>query len=240
VESEEERKRREARERTRRWRERHPDHAEQARERQRQRYGENRDEILARGNARRRARYAENPEPTRARNRAWYQQNKDERHDYYLRRKASQPADLRRQRERERTRRRYLHDPARWLARQKDWRQRNPAKAHAYVRTSASKRRDASKGLSFTTAQWLALLEYHGGRCAYCGSNVLIEIDHRIPLIRRGSNTIDNILPACRRCNRRKHQRTEEEFRALLQRERRQGLELGLEGLDGNAGTTRS
>ena len=33
--------------------------------------------------------------------------------------------------------------------------------------------------------------------------------------------------------------RTEEEFRALLQRERRQGLELGL-GRDGNAGTTRS
>ena len=60
-----------------------------------------------------------------------------------------------------------------------------------------------------------------------------------VPLARGGSNLIANILPACRSCNRRKRMKTEEEFRALLQRERRQGLELGL-GLDGNAGTTRS
>jgi 5-methylcytosine-specific restriction endonuclease McrA len=69
---------------------------------------------------------------------------------------------------------------------------------------------------------------------------VLIEIDHRIPLTRGGSNLIDNILPACRRCNRRKGTMTEEEFRGFLQREKRQGLGLGLDGLDGNAGTTRS
>lgn len=240
MESKEERRRREARERTRRWRERHPEYAERARERQRKRYEENRNEILARSKERQRARYAENPQPIRARNRAWYQRNKDQRHEYYLRRKAAEPADSRRQRARERTRRRYLSDPAGWLARQKDWRQRNPEKAHAYVRTSHSKRREASKGGSFTTAQWLALLDRHGRRCAYCGSNVQIEIDHRIPLIRGGSNTIENILPACRSCNRRKNRRTEDEFRELLQRERRQGLELGPEGLDGNAGTTRS
>jgi 5-methylcytosine-specific restriction endonuclease McrA len=86
----------------------------------------------------------------------------------------------------------------------------------------------------------MALLAHHAGACAYCGSRILIEIDHRTPLTRGGSNLIDNILPACRRCNRRKRTMTEEEFRDFLQRERRQGLELGLEGRDGNAGTTRS
>ncbi len=116
----------------------------------------------------------------------------------------------------------------------------NPDKSHAYVRAATHKRRIAAGGQGFSTAEWLALLAHHGGSCAYRGGKILIEIDHRIPLSRGGSNLIDNILPACRRCNRRKHRMTEDEFRELLQRERRQGLELGLDGLDGNAGTTRS
>jgi 5-methylcytosine-specific restriction endonuclease McrA len=95
-------------------------------------------------------------------------------------------------------------------------------------------------GQSFSAAEWLASLAHHAGACAYCGSKVLIEIDHRVPLTRGGSNLIENIIPACRRCNRRKGTMTEEEFRSSLQRERRQGLEVGLEGLDGNAGTRRS
>ena len=221
-------------------RERHPEGVERARQKRRKRYAENREELRAKSRELGRASYAANPEPIRERNRAWYQKNKDQRHAYYLKRKAAEPAEVRRRRERERTRRRYVSDPAAWLARQKDWRQRNPEKAHAYVRRSHSKRRDASKADSFTTAEWLALLEQHAGRWAYCGSNVQIEIDHRVPLIRGGSNTIENILPACRSCNRRKNRRTEEEFRELLERERRQGLELGLPGLGGNAGTTRS
>jgi len=45
-------------------------------------------------------------------------------------------------------------------------------------------------------------------------------VDHRIPLARGGDNTIANILPACGRCNRRKHLMTEEEFRARLAAER--------------------
>ena len=240
MESKEQRRKREARERTRRWTERHPEYVERRTELRRLWYVANRAEILSRSNQKRRARYAGNPEPIRARNRAWYQKNKDQRHDYYLRRKAAEPADVRRQHERERTRRRYLSDPHAWLARQKEWRKRNPDKAHAYVRAATIKRRRAAGGQRFTSAEWLALLAYHGGRCAYCGSKVLIEIDHRTPLTCGGSNLIDNILPACRRCNRRKSTMTEEEFRALLQRERRQGLELGLDGRDGNADTTRS
>jgi 5-methylcytosine-specific restriction endonuclease McrA len=100
-----------------------------------------------------------------------------------------------------------------------------------------NKRSRAAGGQSFTAAEWLALLAHHGGACAYCGSKLMMEIDHRTPLGRGGSNLIENILPACRRCNRRKHLMTEEEFRAFLQHERAQGLG---DGLDGNAGTTRS
>jgi 5-methylcytosine-specific restriction endonuclease McrA len=73
---------------------------------------------------------------------------------------------------------------------------------------------------SFTSAEWLALVEAHAGRCAYCGEAGPLEADHRIPLSRGGKNTIDNILPACRKCNARKHKLTEAEFRARLASER--------------------
>ena len=69
---------------------------------------------------------------------------------------------------------------------------------------------------SFTPAEWLALVEQYGGRCAYCGESGALEADHRVPLSRGGGNTIDNILPACRVCNARKHRLTEEEFRVRL------------------------
>ena len=44
--------------------------------------------------------------------------------------------------------------------------------------------------------------------------------DHRTPLERGGTNEIANILPACVRCNLRKHLMTEDEFRARLAAER--------------------
>jgi 5-methylcytosine-specific restriction endonuclease McrA len=74
---------------------------------------------------------------------------------------------------------------------------------------------------SFTAAEWLAVVAQFGGRCSYCGESGPLEADHRIPLARGGSNTIDNILPACRRCNARKHLMTEAEFRARLEEEGR-------------------
>jgi 5-methylcytosine-specific restriction endonuclease McrA len=70
---------------------------------------------------------------------------------------------------------------------------------------------------SWTGAEWLALIELWGGRCAYCGRETrLLTVDHRIPLSRGGSNSIENILPSCHVCNARKRTRTEEEFRLLL------------------------
>lgn len=47
----------------------------------------------------------------------------------------------------------------------------------------------------------------------------MLQVDHRIPLALGGTNTIENILPACPRCNARKHLMTEAEFRARLAQE---------------------
>ena len=40
--------------------------------------------------------------------------------------------------------------------------------------------------------------------CCYCGRSapeVMLEIDHKIPLAHGGSNTVDNLVTACRTCN---------------------------------------
>ena len=100
------------------------------------------------------------------------------------------------------------------------------AEAHPDVRLTIRRNRRAREQTAsgrFSTAEWRALVERHGGRCAYCGAAAPLQPDHRIPLARGGSNSIDNILPACGRCNRRKHLLTDVEFRALLDRERREG-----------------
>jgi 5-methylcytosine-specific restriction endonuclease McrA len=71
-----------------------------------------------------------------------------------------------------------------------------------------------------TTVEWIELLKTLNWTCAYCGERGALEPDHRIPLARGGSNSIENILPACPRCNRRKAFLTEKEFRARLRAER--------------------
>jgi 5-methylcytosine-specific restriction endonuclease McrA len=183
-----------------------------------------------------RKRYATDPQQVLATNRAWYERNRERMREYDRRHRLAN-IDAIRKKVRERSRAKYAADPAAVQKYLKESREQNPERSHAYVRAATNKRRRAAGGQSFTSAEWLALLTYHGGACAYCGSKVMIEIDHRTPLARGGSNLIENILPACRRCNRRKHLMTEEGFRAFLQRERSQGLG---DGLDGKAGTTRS
>lgn len=88
------------------------------------------------------------------------------------------------------------------------------AKGNAY----RARARDA-KG-QFTSAEWFALVQSYEGKCAYCGVVAPLEVDHRVPLSRGGTNSIDNVLPACRSCNGAKHRLTEAEFRVRLDAER--------------------
>ncbi|HSW95510.1 MAG TPA: HNH endonuclease [Patescibacteria group bacterium] len=74
------------------------------------------------------------------------------------------------------------------------------------------------------TRTWsrLLLVTTFGGQCAYCARGAPLHADHRIPLARGGSNSIDNIVPACSSCNLRKGTLTEAEFRARLDGEKDQ------------------
>jgi len=97
----------------------------------------------------------------------------------------------------------------------------HPEKYHAYRRewTAANRDKVSAKEVrrrarkyqvprnDFTAAQWQALLELCRYRCVYCGKKMTRETmtrDHLTPYVEKGSNTLQNVLPACRTCNSRK------------------------------------
>lgn len=98
------------------------------------------------------------------------------------------------------------------------WRKEHPA-SHAHVAAARRARELAAPG-KHTLSEWLALLERCNFRCAYCGRQTPgLTRDHDVPLIRGGSHAIDNIRPACARCNSKKGRSTGDEFRARLARD---------------------
>ena len=82
MESKEEQRKREGRERTRRWREQHPEYKEQTRERHKRWYEEHKDEIRAKAREYLRKRYATDPQRVLARHAAWYRRNRESRLEY--------------------------------------------------------------------------------------------------------------------------------------------------------------
>jgi 5-methylcytosine-specific restriction endonuclease McrA len=64
---------------------------------------------------------------------------------------------------------------------------------------------------TFTNEEWNNRLLEYNYCCAYCYKPFTIEqltVDHMIPLSRGGTNTIDNLVPACKSCNSRKKDKT--------------------------------
>lgn len=61
------------------------------------------------------------------------------------------------------------------------------------------------------------------GHCAYCGMTIeykAMQIDHVVPLngwTQQGEDKIDNMMPACRSCNKYKAASTLEGFRKMLE-----------------------
>lgn len=110
------------------------------------------------------------------------------------------------------------------------WEVKNPEKAKEMLRRGVAafharnpthdrrrqhRRRAAMlAGGSYTERDLLRLLRRHDGLCAYCTNAAADTIDHVIPLVRGGRNTIGNLLPACRRCNSKKHARLLIEWRS--------------------------
>ena len=70
--------------------------------------------------------------------------------------------------------------------------------------------------VTFSKEERAAIARSQGYRCMYCGVRLRTEnlqIDHMYPVSRGGSNDDDNLQALCRRCNIRKGNHTDEEFR---------------------------
>lgn len=79
-----------------------------------------------------------------------------------------------------------------------------------------------AKRRRLTKEERRAVYDKMGGHCAYCGCELRYEdmqVDHVVPLgnSARGSDTLDNMLPACRSCNHYKDTASLEVFRKLVE-----------------------
>lgn len=177
--------------------------------RRRAAYQRNRLQVLAS----QRAAYERHPEKHRAAKATYRGRNREvlriKQREYVARKREEV---YRRNRDRARTA--YATDPRR-RAYLRQWAKDHPEKTRKYGKSSWHSRRGA-EGAGFTSAEWEALLVAQHHRCAYCGAVSQLHADHRVPIARGGRNEIANILPACGPCNRRKHTRSEADFRALL------------------------
>lgn len=73
--------------------------------------------------------------------------------------------------------------------------------------------------LGLSQRQWREIrqqvFDRDGLECSYCGSTDNPTVDHIVPLIRGGSNDMDNLTPACRSCNSSKGDKLLSEWREL-------------------------
>lgn len=182
------------RERQRRYRRRHRDkilirqradyqaHKEERRAYQRNRYAQYREAELVRGKQYRQEHKVE----IKARRKHYYAVNKE----------------------------RLCEKAARWreenrdklLARRREMAKTAKGRAQRKVRQQRRNARKAGLDCRYTLEQWLASLAWFGNQCAYCGaSDGSLQQDHVIPIAGGGAYVIENIVPACARCNGSKH-----------------------------------
>lgn len=157
--------------------------------------------------------YSRNREQVQAASHARYAANRVELAEQERRRRAARKAAGIKERRSERStayKRRYTQE----------WQRTNADAVNAYhrayyaiqpgkVRGWQHQRRARLRGNggSYTEAEWQSLCEKFGHRCLGCGQQKPLTIDHVIPLVQGGPNTIENIQPLCKSCNSRKRHR---------------------------------
>ena len=136
-------------------------------------------------------------EQVRTKNKKCYEKNKEARNEY--------------------CRNRYLHNKAEYAASRNEWRKQHPEEFKVQKHNYRARRRGAAG--TFTTDELREIAHQQDNRCYYCHKlffNGTLErdqhIEHKIPIIRGGSNDISNIVLSCSSCNIKKNRKTDREF----------------------------
>lgn len=164
----------------------------------------------------RRQAHAANPEPARRRAREWREANLERAREHDRERAKANPEKKKQEHLRWRcAHREHLRE---WM---RQWKAAHPervkelnrkySQAHpekALLNVNKRRIRKAGNGGSHTVAEWDALCQNFGYRCACCGEASNLTRDHVIPVSLGGSDNIDNIQPLCLKCNSRKGTQT--------------------------------
>lgn len=154
----------------------------------------------------RRTKYLANKEHANEQSRAWYAANKSHHKELMSSWYEGNPDRMR-----QLTADWYQRNREAHLERARVW-----AKEHKEEKRLARKRRREleSEAPGWSTDRQVAdRIAYFGWKCVYC-SGPFEEVDHQIPISRGGCAWPANLVPSCRRCNRKKWTKTALEFRA--------------------------
>lgn len=97
----------------------------------------------------------------------------------------------------------------------RQWRAANLDRAREQGRRAQAVRRSRECAAGAIPQEWWnAILEVvETGACLYCGRiGGKLTIDHFIPVSRAGKTQVGNLIPCCKSCNARKHNKMPEEF----------------------------
>ena len=97
------------------------------------------------------------------------------------------------------------------------WLESNRYRTQVYWQNRQKKQKETSDN-TVTPMAILELLSEQKAVCVYCKENIeaKFEIDHKVPLARKGRHSMENIQLLCPPCNRHKYIKTHEEYLLTL------------------------
>jgi len=148
-----------------------------------------------------------NPEYMKEYNKKYYERNREKYSEYAKKKWKENPEYYEKNREKreECFREWYKKNREKWKGYVKKYNQTEKGKASRQREDAKRRVRESEIINTLTSEEWLNILKEYGYKCAYCGKEFdlfdLPERDHIIPVSKGGSNTKENIVPACRHCN---------------------------------------
>ena len=113
------------------------------------------------------------------------------------------------EKKRERFRAYYKANTEKLKSKSRRYQKENPEKTRAHNQVRRS--RKVLLPTPLTIGQWEKIKILFNNSCAYCGKKGKLEQDHFVALVKGGEYSRDNIIPACKSCNSKKH--TEDFFK---------------------------